>query len=228
MKKVIFGIFAHPDDEAFGPCGTLIKDVMEGAELHLFTLTSGEGGENPDNVPDLGETRDKEWHKAGKTIGTTEMHNLKLQDGHLDNVTMQRASEQIMDLIRSVLISYPAPLEAEFMTFEPNGFTGHIDHIVASRTASFVFYRLKSEGLPLTRIRYYCASETKAPTYNIDWIYADKGRSPEEIDEVVDARSYRDHILEVMQCHHSQRDDYERYVSTQGDDLGLDHFIVRQ
>jgi len=228
MKKVIFGIFAHPDDEAFGPCGTLIKDVSEGAELHLFTLTSGEAGENPDNVPNLGEVRDEEWRRAGSAIGAFGKYNLKLRDGHLNNIMMQLASEQIMRIIRDIITSHTTPIEVEFMTFEPNGFTGHIDHIVASRTASFIFYRLKSDSLPLTRIRYYCASEAKAPTYNVDWIYADKGRSSEEIDEIVDARSYRDRILEVMRYHHSQRADYERYLSTQGDDLGLDHFIVRQ
>ena len=32
MNKIIFGIFAHPDDEAFGPSGALLKAVREGAE----------------------------------------------------------------------------------------------------------------------------------------------------------------------------------------------------
>lgn len=228
MKKVIFGIFAHPDDEAFGPCGTLVKEVADGAELHLMTLTSGEAGQNPDNVPDLGEARDIEWRKAGAAIGASYMHNLKLRDGHLDNIAMQLASEQVMKFITNTITSSVVPIEVELMTFEPNGLTGHIDHIVAARLASFVFYRLKGDGLPLTTIRYYCANEEKVPAHNIDWIYADKGRSPDEIDQTVDARSYRNQIIEVMRCHHSQRADREQYLSIQGDDLGIDHFIVRE
>ena len=37
MKKIIFGIFAHPDDEAFGPSGTLLLETRSGTELHLIT-----------------------------------------------------------------------------------------------------------------------------------------------------------------------------------------------
>ena len=44
MKRVIFGIFAHPDDEAFGPSGTLLMETKAGTELHLITLTLGEAG----------------------------------------------------------------------------------------------------------------------------------------------------------------------------------------
>ncbi|MFZ2494806.1 MAG: PIG-L family deacetylase [Candidatus Saccharimonadales bacterium] len=61
MKKVIFGIFAHPDDEAFGPAGTLIQEVQNGSEVHLITLTAGQAGSNPDNHEDPGAIRLKEW-----------------------------------------------------------------------------------------------------------------------------------------------------------------------
>lgn len=227
MKKVIFGIFAHPDDEAFGPCGTLLKEVDDGAELHLITLTSGESGQNPDNVPDLGTIRDGEWRMAGGLIGATGMHNLKLRDGHLDNITMQSASDTVFSIVEDTISSTTGPIEVDFMTFEPGGLTGHIDHIVAARLASFVFHRLKDKKLPLGKIRYYCLSEEKAPTHNTTWIYADKGYGAHEIDEIVDARSLRDKIITVMRAHHTQRADYEHYLAQQGDSLGLDHFIVR-
>lgn len=227
MKKIIFGIFAHPDDEAFGPCGTLIKEVRSGAELHLFTLTSGEAGQNPDNFPDLGAVRDKEWQKASKLIGAFGTFNMTLRDGHLDNVTMQLSSERIMKIVREIIASHKTPVEAEFITFEPGGLTGHIDHIVATRTASLVFYRLKDEGLPLTKIRYYCNSEIVAPTHTTDWIFSDKGYADHEIDEVIDARSLKEEIIAVMQAHDSQRADCAHYLEIYGPQLGLDHFIVK-
>src|SRR5690606_11758523 len=105
-----------------------------------------------------------------------------------------------------------------------NGLTGHIDHIVAARVASFAFYRLKDTDLPLTRIRYYCNSEEKAPLHNTDWIYADKGYGPHEINEIIDARELSKDIIAVMRLHGTQRADCEHYLSFQGDQLGLDHF----
>ena len=76
MKKVIFGIFAHPDDEAFGPAGTLIQEVQNGSELHLITITAGEAGSNPDNYDDLGQIRLEEWRRSGELIGATTMTHL--------------------------------------------------------------------------------------------------------------------------------------------------------
>lgn len=228
MKKILFGIFAHPDDEAFGPCGTLIKEVENGTELHLITLTSGEAGQNPDNLSDLGAVRDKEWRTAGSLIGAAKMHNLQLADGHLDNIAMQSASEAIVEIISDTLHSSDDQTEVEFMTFEPNGLTGHIDHIVAARMATFVFYTLKDKGLPLRRIRYYCICRDIAPTHNTTWIYADKGYDEHEIDELVDARNVRDKIIAVMNAHKTQRADKERYQEAQGNQLGLDHFIFRE
>lgn len=227
MKKIIFGIFAHPDDEAFGPCGTLIKEVRDGAELHLFTLTSGESGQNPDNLPDLGAVRDQEWRKASKLIGACGTFNMTLRDGHLNNVAMQLVSERIIKIVREIITSHKIPVQAEFITFEPNGLTGHIDHIVAARAASFVFYHLKDEGLPLAKVRYYCYDERTAPIHTTNWIYSNKGYADHEIDEVIDARSLKKEIIAVMQTHTSQRADYERYLTIKSEQLGLEHFIVK-
>lgn len=227
MKKVLFGIFAHPDDEAFGPCGTLLKSVRDGADLHLFSLTLGEAGQNPDNAPNLGEIREAEWRAAGERLGTTSMQTFRRPDGHLDNIAMQEVSAELITAIESTLGNYNEPIEAEIITLDPNGLTGHIDHIVAARSASYVFHHLKRQGLPLTNIRYYCNSDMQIPDLNIDWIYADAGHSAAEISETIDARELRNDIIAVMQLHHSQRGDYEYVLQKHGDNLGLDHFLIR-
>src|SRR5687768_11757680 len=143
MKKIIFGIFAHPDDEAFGPAGTLINEVQNGAELHLISFTAGDAGTNLDNAPDLGVVREEEWRKAGALIGATSMHLLGYKDGHLDNQSMIEATDRISQIVHAVIDNIPHDAVVEFMTLDLNGYTGHIDHIVAARTACQVFYRLK-------------------------------------------------------------------------------------
>jgi LmbE family N-acetylglucosaminyl deacetylase len=227
MKKIIFGIFAHPDDEAFGPSGALLKETKRGAELHLVTFTSGEGGTNPDNLSDLGETRLKEWHEAGKLIGAKTMHFLGYKDGYLSNEIMLEAAGKITTLVRSTIQDSPEDTEIEFVTMDLNGVTGHIDHIVASRTACLVFYRLKQTDKRFSRIRLACWPKEAFPSINTDWIFMEPGRDTGEIDETVDARRLKDELTTIVRTHHTQRHDGENFLAWQGSNLGLCYFLVK-
>jgi LmbE family N-acetylglucosaminyl deacetylase len=227
MNKFIFGIFAHPDDEAMGPAGALLLETRTGTELHLVTLTSGQGGANPDSYENLGEARLEEWHKSGQLLGAKSMHFLGYEDGHLDNVTMIAAADQLVELIKAVLKEAPQDAEVEVMAFDLNGYTGHIDHIVASRAACLAFYRLKKSDDRLKRIRLNCMTREQVSKDNIDWIYMEQGRSDTEINETVDAREFHDELLTVIRTHHSQRSDGETHIKNRGADLGLNYFIVK-
>lgn len=227
MHKIIFGIFAHPDDEAFGPSGALLKAVHEGAELHLVTLTSGDGGMNPDNVANLGETRLKEWKEAGKLLGAKTMHHLGYKDGQLNNLAMIEIGATLCTTISDILKDVPKDSEVEFMTLDLNGLTGHIDHIVAARATCFAFYELKKKDARLTRILFSCLTRTHYPTPDTSWIFREAGRSASEIDETVDARQYRDEIIAIARCHTTQRKDCEYFLKTAGDSLGINTFTVR-
>jgi LmbE family N-acetylglucosaminyl deacetylase len=228
MKKIIFGIFAHPDDEAFGPSGALLKAVREGAELHLFTLTNGSAGTNPDSLKDLGTVRLEEWKKAGALFGAKSMHYLGYKDGHLDNIGMIEASDRIRTIVSSILENTPKEAIVEFITLDLNGYTGHIDHIVAARAASFVFYTLKQNDSRLGCIKFACFPKALAKDVNVDWIFMEPGRSPEEITETVDARNLRSDLLDIIHAHYTQRIDGETMIKSQGDNLGLNYFIVRR
>lgn len=226
MKKIIFGIFAHPDDEAFGPAGTLISEVQAGTELHLISFTAGDAGTNPDNVPDLGTVREQEWRKAGVLMGASSMHLLGYRDGHLDNQTMIEATDRISQIVRSVVDNTSEDIVVEFMSLDLNGYTGHIDHIVAARTACQVFYRFKATDTRFSRIRLACLPRSVIPAMSTDWIFMEPGRSDAEIDETIDARHQKDAILNVMNAHYSQRADRDYTLKSQGNNLGLNYFIV--
>lgn len=226
MKKIIFGIFAHPDDEAFGPSGTLIKEVHEGADIHLITLTAGQAGMNPDNHADLGAVREQEWREAGRLIGAASMHLLEFADGHLDNIAMQLAAQRIDMIIDETLAAYNEPLEIELMSIDTNGITGHIDHIVAARASCLVFYRRKPNDARFTRLRLACIPASLLPTINTDWLYMEAGRTDEQINEVVDARDHHEQIAAVMHAHRTQRSDGDAALTRRGDQLGINHFIV--
>ncbi len=227
MKKVIIGIFAHPDDEAFGPSGTLMLEKDAGADIHLFTLTAGESGENPDGLQDLGQTRLGEWHAAGKLIGADSMHHMGYKDGTLSNLSLLEATEAVETKIRTLLKHCDSSAQIEFMCFDLNGISGHIDHIVASRLACLVFYRLKAVDPRLTRIRLFCAPEEAIPTMNVHWLYMEAGRRPDEVDEIVNATHLADRITEVIRCHHTQRGDGEGHIERRGSSLGMNYFLIK-
>jgi len=134
---------------------------------------------------------------------------------------------QLVALVREYLSSASDDVEIEFMTNDLNGITGHIDHIVAARAASWAFYTLKADDARLTRIRYACVPEQWLPEPNTHWLYMEAGRRAEEIDEVIDARMHHDEIIAIMRAHHSQRSDGESHIKNRGENLGLNHFIVR-
>jgi LmbE family N-acetylglucosaminyl deacetylase len=227
MKKIIIGIFAHPDDEAFGPSGTLLLEEKAGNEIHLITLTNGDSGTNPDSHMNLGEVRLAEWHAAGALIGATSMHFLGYKDGELNNKNMIEASQRISDIVRDIAKRATAETAIELMTNDLNGISGHIDHIVAARTACFVFDSLKDSDKRFTRMRLACIPRTILPTSNTNWLFMEAGRTQQEIDEVVDARHLQTEIIAIMRAHHSQRSDGEGHITRLGDQLGMNYFIVR-
>lgn len=227
MKKIIFGIFAHPDDEAFGPSGALLKEVKDGNNLHLITLTDGSAGTNPDAVTDLGKVRTEEWRQAGRLFGAKSMHLLGYEDGRLNNQVMIEAAEKISQIMMTTLENSQRDITVEIMSMDLNGVTGHIDHIVASRTACLVFYRMKAHDPRFSRLRLACYPASAFPTANTDWIYMEAGRRPDEIDEIIDGRAYQDELRAIVATHRTQRHDGENYLKWQGDNLGLCSFIVK-
>lgn len=227
MKKILFAIFAHPDDESFGPSGTLLMETQAGTELHLILLTSGDSGMNPDNHSDLSNVRLEEWRTAGTLMGAQDMHYLGYKDGQMNNHSVIEIVERITDLITPVIMAAPADAQIDFITNDLNGITGHIDHIVAARAACQVFYQMKKDDERFQRIRLCCLSRKDAPRINVDWVYMEAGRTLEEIDETVDARHLRNEIITIIRTHHTQRHDGEYRIQQHGERLGIDHFIVK-
>jgi LmbE family N-acetylglucosaminyl deacetylase len=226
MKRVIFGIFAHPDDEAFMVSPTLIKEVTDGADVHLITLTSGQHGTNPDEEHDLGAIRLKEWKKGAALMGARSTHALGLTDGALSNNQIDAIVAEVTAIVTTLLAKEPDSL-IEFMSFDFNGLTGHIDHIVATRAACLAFYRLKAiHPDHFTRIRLSCLSAQHHPNIDTSWRYMDAGRDEQSIDETIDARTYHGRIIDVIKAHHSQRHDGEAHIARYGAELGINHFIV--
>ena len=78
QPKRILCLFAHPDDETFGPGGSLAVWKEQGAEVHIICATKGEGGGSS-------TARVKELKTAAKILNLNSVTFLKFKDGKIGN-----------------------------------------------------------------------------------------------------------------------------------------------
>ena len=131
QNRVVVAIFAHPDDEAFGPSGTITK-LAKTHDIYVLCATRGEAGGNLKNI---GKVREKELRCSAQILGVKEVYFLGFADGTLSNSLYHRLAakiEQKLKLLKPQTV----------LTFEPRGISGHIDHITVSLATTYVFYKL--------------------------------------------------------------------------------------
>lgn len=219
MKRILIGIFAHPDDEAFGPSGTLLRMKQAGYEMHLIVLTDGENGTNP-GLPNLGLVRRNEWRKAGRMLGATSMARLNLGDGKLKSLNHERIDALIKTEVERIIAMYTGPIEVSVMSFEPNGVTGHYDHIAASHAATRLFKYMRDgtfDGCLPKAIWYNCLSKEQAPLEDTPY-YHPQARSDDYITHRVDVSSVLLKKYDIINCHASQTADGNN-LKALGDEL---------
>ncbi|MFC5265436.1 PIG-L deacetylase family protein [Kribbella qitaiheensis] len=135
------GIFAHPDDETLCAGGTLAKYASAGAEVRVISLTKGGAGQIRDasaaTRATLRAVREKELDAAGKELGLTETRCLDYPDGGLSEI-----DSQILVKLASELLSEIDP--DVVITFGPDGFSGHPDHIAVGAAVTAACYERRS------------------------------------------------------------------------------------
>jgi LmbE family N-acetylglucosaminyl deacetylase len=132
-EATILFTFAHPDDESFSGAGTAMKYAAQGVRSVLLTATRGERGKTgdpplctPDELPSL---RERELRHAAAIVGFDELHLLDYRDRELPDAPPAEIRAALVTLIRRV-----KPLVV--LTFDPNGFNVHPDHVAISRFTS--------------------------------------------------------------------------------------------
>jgi N-acetyl-1-D-myo-inositol-2-amino-2-deoxy-alpha-D-glucopyranoside deacetylase len=168
-RSVLF-VHAHPDDEAVGTGATMAYYAAGGARVTLVTCTLGEEGEihvpalarlASDQADQLGGYRIAELAEACRALGVTDHRFLggagRWRDsGMMDTpankhprafwgADLDEAAGELLDVIRET-----RPQVA--VTYDPNGFYGHPDHIQAHRVTMRAAELAAAEGLPLTKV----------------------------------------------------------------------------
>ncbi|HYO38885.1 MAG TPA: PIG-L family deacetylase [Nocardioidaceae bacterium] len=137
----VLGVFAHPDDETLCAGGTFAKYASAGAEVRVVSLTKGGAGQIRDasaaTRATLTEVRERELGAAGKELGLTETRCLDYVDGELagvDRRTLVRLASELLSELRPDVV----------VTFAPDGFSGHPDHIAVGAAVTEACYEMRS------------------------------------------------------------------------------------
>jgi len=216
-KPRLLFVFAHPDDDAFGPSGTLIK-MSNDYDIHFLCVTKGQNGENHSGeaTVSLGEIREQEVRASAKIIGAKSVNFLSFTDGELCNNLYGEITKGVqahVDLLQPSIL----------MTWEPKGITGHIDHIVVSLVCHFVFYK----NPKIEKLMLYCLSQYQTQQFlNNYFIYRPIGYKPSEIDLVVDISEVWDKKIESIKCHKTQIKDFKKILNRPKIRLMEDCFII--
>ena len=156
-------IFPHPDDESFGPAPVIYRQLQNGEEVHLLTLTKGGATKMRFkydlSIEEMGEVRYKEMLAVKKVLGLTSMTVCDYTDGgmaHEDPRVFEVLIKKHIDKIKpDIIVTYPI-----------HGIKGHHDHLACHAIVKRLFCELKEKTAYdyLKRLAFF----TLAPNPNGD------------------------------------------------------------
>jgi N-acetyl-1-D-myo-inositol-2-amino-2-deoxy-alpha-D-glucopyranoside deacetylase len=263
-------VHAHPDDETVGTGATMARYAAEGASVTLVTCTLGEEGEvrlplyaelAADRADQLGGYRIAELAEACRALGVRDHRFLggpgRYRDSGMmglptnDNprsfwqADLDEAAGRLVGIIREVRPQV-------VVTYDPNGFYGHPDHIQAHRVAmrgvelaadpaafpehgpAWSVAKVYWTAVPKSALKAgleQFASSAENPFGGVtDVADLPFGTPDEDVAAEIDGRAYADRKLAAMRAHPTQiaADDWLFTLARLGGDeaLGLEHYVL--
>jgi N-acetylglucosamine malate deacetylase 2 len=131
LPRTLLFCLAHPDDESFSGVGLASWCLARGVRVVLLCATRGEAGKAGDAAvsgapKDIAAAREKELRDAARIVGIEHVHLLGYRDRELADAPPQEIARKIVARLRE----YRPQV---VVTFDPNGFNRHPDHIAISR-----------------------------------------------------------------------------------------------
>ena len=137
-SRVLLAVFAHPDDESFGPGGTLARYAAEGVDVHYACATRGEVGtvdaELMQGFASVGDLRWHELESAVRILGLTGLHWLGYRDSGMPGTEDNRHPDALVQadhnqVVGRIVAVMRALRPQVVVTFDPCGGYGHPDHV---------------------------------------------------------------------------------------------------
>ncbi|MBT8227982.1 MAG: N-acetyl-1-D-myo-inositol-2-amino-2-deoxy-alpha-D-glucopyranoside deacetylase [Dactylosporangium sp.] len=164
-QRSLLLVHAHPDDETIGTGATIARYVAAGVHVTLVTCTLGEEGEihvpalaglSPAGADQLGGYRIAELARACALLGVTDYRFLGGAGRYRDSGMMGLPTNDHprafwgadLDEAAGLLLEVIREVRPEVVvTYDPDGFYGHPDHIQAHRATMRATELASREGL---------------------------------------------------------------------------------
>ncbi len=203
---IILAVFAHPDDETFGPGGTLARCALEGHQVHLRTFTRGEAGTlgpaRSLSREQLGDLRTQELNCAARALHVSSLEIYDLPDGKLADIAEEEGQRRIhreLDLLNPDVL----------ITFHKGGISGHPDHCTVARWCLQVVQGVTNPP----RLLGYGITEEHARRIAFRQLFPIPDR---DVTHVLDVSSFLDDKLAAILCHKSQSETWQKMQSVDG------------
>lgn len=226
LGSTLLVLVAHPDDESFIAASLLRENADAGGTAVLICATKGERGmshlRRPMTMAALRSVRARELRRACSLLGIKRIIRLSLPDGAVQDHEAALANRAIA-VARTIKPHY-------LVSFGPDGFTGHHDHLAVYRIACTVAHRIRVPLLSATLSRAITARPmswlTKRRSHSR---YRAKTRAHRtDLIVPVNARFK----LRVLRCHRSQFDHgkplsgFPKFAAREI--LAAEHFTIRR
>lgn len=210
-KLSLLAIFAHSEDESFGPAGTLSRYASEGIEVSLVAATRSHSGEETDESG----ARNRDRSCSCRASGIRRACLFDYQPGKLSQVDPAIIVERLVRLMRELRPQV-------VVTFAPEGLTGDTDNRVISAATTAAFHATEdatqfahhlSEGLRAYAPQklYHCVLPASLV---VDWGIGDLNFvSDERITTKVDVSAYSEAMKNTLYCQRHRAHDFVRWLA---------------
>jgi N-acetylglucosamine malate deacetylase 2 len=217
MPRTLLFSFAHPDDESFSGAGLACWCRAREIRVVLVCATRGDRG-RPGHAsvsgapPDVAAAREAELRHAAAIIGIEHLHQLTYRDRELSDADPSE--------IRRALVSQIRRYRPDVVvTFDPNGFNLHPDHIAISRfTSDAIAAAADPRWVPeigaahaVTRLLW------TPPMPPWEAVRSDHLASQPGADFVLDISAWSGTKAEALRAHRTQHESVEKHFFSQPD-----------
>jgi LmbE family N-acetylglucosaminyl deacetylase len=204
----ILGIFAHPDDESFGPAGTLAQAAVNDHRVGIVTLTRGEAGSlgisKELDRDELTERRTKELQCAAEVLGVTYLRIYSLPDNKLSTLP----EKKILKILVNEIHQFAPDV---VITFHRNGISGHPDHKTVTKLVNLVVRQSNKSPILLE----YGLVQKQTEMITNRKLYA---MNNDEVTHEIDVSALLSKKIESILCHKTQEELWLKFKNL-GDQL---------